>query len=321
MSPVTRKAPPVAEGVNFGDPDIYSGGNFDMPEGDYALEFDVRHHAYTKADGSSGQQMLGVMVTAHPLAGGEVMEHFLSLGKKALASFVPDPDTGKKLLPIPGAPAMSGPPGMTNFKLFLDSLYEAGLPKGTFTNDISVLDGIWVHTANVPEPEQRKQMGAATGEVAQESRNRGPNMTLVVTEIKDDGKPWDGTGGIPEATEAIAPVKAKVAVKAQVKAAAPPAKVPGKKAPAAPPVVEDGGDEEVLAAAVETIGKILEKNPNGLLRLGLRTQTFTQAKKDHGDDMAQAIIDGFFEAGDEALNTALGQHGYAVQGSKIVQAA
>jgi hypothetical protein len=96
-------------------------------------------------------------------------------------------------------------------------MYDCGLPEGIFTNDLSVLDGIHVHTQNILEPEDRKGFGSQTGEVAEERRS---GLVPVVTEIKEDGKPWEGTGGIPEAAATPAPVKAgpKAVVKPAVAA-------------------------------------------------------------------------------------------------------
>lgn len=308
MSPVTRKAAPIPEGVNFGDLGFYSAG-FLLPEGDYAIEHEVKVHAYTKGDGTRGQEMLGVMLTCHPLTGGEAHEQFLSMGKKAILSFAPDAETGKKLVGIPNAPTTSLA-GQTNWNLYLKSLYDSGLPPGTFTNDLSVLDGIWVHTQNVPEPESRKSLGAATGEVGQQQR--GPQFIPIVTEIKEDGKPWENSGGIPEAAE-----EAPAAPAPKAKAVAKPAvKMPAKKVAA--PVVEESGDEELMAFAVEHATTLLEKNPNGMLKLGFRTGLFGAMKK-ADDAMAQSAIDTFF-ADDDALNSVIGQLGYVVAGGKIAVA-
>lgn len=324
-APIHRPAP-VVEGVNFGDLGFYSAGGFNLPEGDYALFFDVRIHAYIKNDGSRGQENLGVMVTAYPLAGGEAQEAFLSLGGKAKLSFAPDAETGKKLLPIPGAPAGSLS-GLTNFNIFLQSLYDCGMPEGTFTNDIGAIDGLWAHTQNIPEPEQRKGFGRSKTAEVDQQQDSGPKMTLVVTEIKEDGKPWENTGGMPEGAGAPAPTpppaprvvarptvsaKPAVAAKAPVRA--------GAKAPPAPPAHTNGGsdDEALMQAALDATATVLGNNPNGLTRLLLRTQTFTQAKK-VDDETAQAVIDTFF-TDDASLNALISQHGYAVQGPKIVVA-
>ncbi len=161
---------------------------------------------------------------------------------------------------------------------------------------------------NIPEPEERKgfQNKAATGEAAQEERRAG--TVAVVSEILDEGKPWEGTGGIPEA----APAK-------------PAAKVNGKvqtiKKPAAPPPVEEAaGDEDIQTAAINGISTVLEKNPNGCPKLVLRTGTFKAVKDSAGDDMANAVLEAFF--GDDATLTALlGQVGYTISAGAIKPAA
>jgi len=338
--PPVKKAPAAAPAadtrVNFGDLASYGGGSFLLPEGDYAVYHDVRHHAYTKQDGTQGQQMLGVMLTCYPLAGGDPHEQFLSLGRKSIASFAPDADNpadngfgSKSLKPIPGAPAATLS-GMTNFNLYLKSLYDCGLPEGIFTNDVSVLDGIWVHTQNVPAPETRKNLGAQTGEAAQEQQNRGPDMICVVTEIKDDGKPWEGTGGMPEgAGEAPAAPAPKAAPKPAAKpatgaakpTAAAPKPAPAKAAKPAPAphagAAEDGAD--VLEAALAGATDVLAKFSKGTTRLMLRTQAFKHIKETYGDALASASVEQFF-SNDEGLEALVSQLGYTVSGQQVVPA-
>src|SRR5437016_3811459 len=141
-------------GVDFGSMGSYSGG-FTLPEGDYSIEFEVAMERLNdKQQGRSPR--LGVYLHATPLAGGDVFDQFLSMGGKAALSFAPDPNTGKGLVSIPGG-AGGGLNNSTNWYMFLKSLYDCGLPEGIFTNDFTVLDGINVHTQNVPEPEERKR--------------------------------------------------------------------------------------------------------------------------------------------------------------------
>jgi len=339
-APARRPAPPAPAGVNFGELEFYSGG-FLLPEGDYALYFDVRIHAYTKGDGSRGQEMLGAMVTAYPLAGGDPHEQFIGFGRKAIQSFAPDADAqswnqlgSTGIVPIPGGPSATLA-GMTNWNLFLKSLYDCGLPAGTFTNDVSVLDGMWVHTKNIPEPEERKGFGQQTGEV-QEERRAG--LVPVVTEIFDDGKPWEGTGGLPEgAGDAPAPKVAAPVPVARRAAPAPAARptpaarpavaarpTPARRAaPAAAPVEEEAqaGDADVREAAVAGLTSVLttKGNEKGMTLLKLRTQTFTSVKKVQGEDVAQAVVDQIFE--DPAqLGDVLGDVGYALNGANVAPA-
>lgn len=307
--PVRRPATPTptkAPGINFGDLDAYAGG-FTLPEGDYAMEHNVMMFTGTKADGTPvGPERLGVMVTAHPLGGGEAQQQFFSMGSNAHKSFQPDAETGKRVISVPGG-AGASPNNKTNWFLYLKSLYDCGLPKGIFTDDVSVIDGVWVHTSNIPEPEERKGFGQAkTGEAEQPERLN--KLIPVVSEIKDDGKPWEGTGGFDFApTPAAAPV-----VKPGPKGV-----VAGKKAAPAPVVQEAATDtEDVEAAAQNGISSVLEKNPNGLLKLPLRTSTFKAVSASSGEEMANAVLEAYFSS-DEALNGILGQLGYKVVGTSV----
>jgi len=311
----TAPAPAAVEGVNFGSMEMYVQGG-GMPEGDYALEFSVlMFQATTQAGVPRGPARLGVQVTAHSLTGSDEKprEQFYSMGRNADKSFAPDPDTGKGLVPIPGAPAGTLP-NSTNWALFLKSLYDSGLPQGVFTNDLSVLDGVWVHIANVPEPEDRKSFAPKTGEAATEER-MGSGMVAVVTEIKDDGKPWEGSGGVPEAgTPAPAAKVTKVAGKITPKVAPKPL---AKKA-AAPAPVEEAADEGAIeSAAINGATAVLEASPDGVTKLLMRTGTFKHVSTAEGADMAQAVIETYFGS-DEALNAVLGQLGYKVSGQKVV---
>lgn len=334
MAPVKRppaqQAPPAPTGVNFGDDAFYMGGGFNLPEGNYALMFDIRMHAFTKANGTKGEEYLGIMLTAWPLIeengelsyGEEPLPQFYSMGKKAKLSFAPDPATGKGLIAIPNAPAQNAP-RLTNWDIFRKSLYDAGLPSGIFTNDISVLDGIWVHTANVKPPEERKAFGAATGEAQAEDQRE--NLVSVVTEILDGGAPWDGGGGLPEgAAEAAAPAPppkpaARAAVRPAARAAAPtaakaparPVAVARKTAPAAP-AEEEGVDEEAVVEAANTaLSTVLGDNPKGLKKLMLRTSAFKEMADN--PDMAQAVMETHF-SDDAALEALLGPLGFKLSG-------
>lgn len=314
MSPVVRKpaAAPV-EGVNFGSLAQYTGG-FILPEGDYALSFNVvLNQTMDKNNQPKGDPRLGVMVDAYPLAGGEAQQQFFSMGSKAAQSYAPNPDTGKGVVALPGG-AGGALNNKTNWFLFLKSLYDCGLPEGIFVNDLTTIDGIHVHTQNIPEPEDRKGFGSQTGEVAEERRN---NLIPVVTEIKEDGKPWEGTGGLPEAPAAAAPVKAGPKAVAKPAIVKPAAKPVAKPAPVAE-VVEAAGDEDVLNGAINGISAVLgeEKNANGCTKLLLRTSTFKAVNAAAGGEMAQAVIDTFFGS-DEALNGVLNQLGYAVVGTNV----
>lgn len=333
MPPIRRTAvaaAPVAvvdSGVNFGDLGFYSGGNFTLPPGRYALELEVRMHAYTKQDGTKGQENLGVYVMAHPIdeAGGrtgETLDQFYSMGSKAKLSFMPNPETGKGVVPIPGGPASSMPPS-TNWGVLLKSFYDAGLPQGIFTNDLSVMDGVWVVTTNIPEPEERRTFGAKTGDQV-EPEKRQNNMISVISEILEEGRPWEGGGGIPAEEAAPAPAK-KTAVKAVVKpAAAAPAVAPktvARRAVAAPVVEEEAAEataDDVEQAAVMGTEAFIVSVPEGtaITKLALRMGTFKQVAAAAGDDMAQAVLDTYF-GDDKTLNELIKQHGYKVAGLQV----
>lgn len=308
MAPVKKAAvAEVVAGVNFGDDSLYVAGG-GLPEGDYILFFDIRNYQAMKQNGqAAGPARLGVMVTAHPLADphSEPKMQFYSMGGNADKSFAPDPETGKSLVAIPGAAGVTLPDS-TNWNIFRKSMYDCGLPVGIFTNSVEPLDGMHVHITNIPEPEERKGFGASkTGEVEQEQKRKG--TIGIVTEIKEDGKPWEGTGGLPEAKTA-AP-----------KAAGKPVAVAAKKAApvAVAAVTEDG--EDVKVAAINALGSLLEANPNGMAKLKMRTGVFSSVKASQGDDMAQAVTDAFF-SDDASLNMLLGELGYKLNGQMVVVA-
>jgi hypothetical protein len=260
----------------------------------------------TKQDGSNaGDAFLAVMLNCYPLAGGEPLEHAVSMGQKAKNAFVPSAD-GKGLAPVPGG--TGGLSDQSNWGIFLKSMYDCGLPQGTFTNSLTTLDGVHVHVQNIPEPEGRKEMRARnkTGEAGGELKEDRARFISVVTEIKDDGKPWEGTGGLPDA----AAPKPKVGPKGIVKGAA-------KAAPA--PVADAGGDDDIEQAALAGITSVLEQpaNANGMVKLKLRTGTFTAIKAAAGDDMAQAVQETYF-SDDKTLNGLLGQLGYVLKGLQVV---
>lgn len=349
MTPVTRRPaatvappPPAPAGVNFGDLDFYTGG-FTLPQGQYAVEWMVQMFSGFSERGKTLQPRLGVMGTFYPLDGGEAKQQFFSMGGGAEKSFAPDPETGKGLVPIPGAPASSAN-NLTNWALMLKSLYDTGLPKGIFTNDLTTIDGIWVQTENVPEPEERKSFGArsATGEAAlnpqAQQEVRQNQLTVMVTEILEGGKPWEGGGGFPEPGVPIGPAAeeaapAPVAPKAGPRGVARPAAVATPvAAPAArpaarpvaraavvaapPPTEEPITEDDVTTAAVNGIAEVLTKAPAGTSKLLLRTGTFSHVTKTLGAEMAQAVMDTVFE-NDGVLSSLLGSLGYGIVGTNV----
>lgn len=330
-------APPAAVGVNFFDDEFYAGGGFNLPEGNYALLFDVRNHAYTKKNGTLGIPNLGVFVTAYPLIEGadntidfgDPLEQFYSMGGKAKLSFAPNPDTGKGIVAIPGAPSTTLP-RLTNWDTLRKSLLDSGLPKGLISNDFTPLDGIWVHIQTVKAPEERKTFGVKTGEAEDEVRN---DTISVVSEILADGRPWEGTGGLPEdaAPAAPAPVAAPVRRTGPARAAAPAAPAPRAAAPrtaaaprgrvAAPPAdadVEQTDAEAVLDAALNAASAVLTRaeNAKGMKKILLRTEAFKAVGDD--PDMQQAVMESHFT--DETLPELLATLNYKIAGVQVVPA-
>lgn len=311
------KGKATQEGPNFLDLAFYVGGKI-LPKGKWAMEFNLMLHAGTRADGTSGVARLGAMATCYPIDDegnlkGEPQDHFFSFGSKAHESWAPHPETGKSLVPVPGGSG-AGATNKSNWVYFLKSLYDCGLPAGSVANDFSALDGIWIHTDNIPEPEERKGFKAATGEASSDGQAYN-NQMVVAVEILDGGKPWEGTGGIPEAKAAG---KGKPAVAGKVAGKIAPK---GKAAPEPEPEEEAGGDEDVKSAAEDAFSDILSKKEfeKGLKKIKLRTETFKIVKAKHDDDMAQKVVDEIL-SDDSALATVLEALGYTVKGTDIVPA-
>ena len=301
----TQKAKPPVEvaGVNFGDLSMYSGGG-GIPPGPFALEFTVRMFAATDKQGvSKFAERLGVMVKAHSLTdpdkrGDNAYSQFYSMGSDAHKSFQPNAETGKSLVAVPGGPATTLA-RLTNWDVLLKSFYDSGLPQGVFTNDISVLDGMHVTMAQIDEPEERKTFTTPGSEAGAE--RKGSGKISVVSEIHDDGKPWEGKGGIPDG-------KAPATKTAPAKTTGP--QVVNKPA-------ETGVDEaDILSAAISGASAVLEKNVKGVARLVLRTGTFKAVQDTIGEEMAQAVATTFFGS-DDALNRLLSQLGYVVSGAMV----
>ncbi len=288
--------------ANIGESSLYTGAAI-LPEGNYALEFLIQMHSGFSQTPSSRPSRLGVMVTAHALeTNDEPRQVFYSMGSNADKAFAPSPD-GSGVIAVPGGSGKLN--DSTNWEVFRKSLYDSGLPQGIFTNDIFVLNGIHVHLANQPEPESRKQIRSRTGEAAGEEQ-RGSGTIAVVTQILDDGKPWEGTGGLPGAEPATkAPAK--------VTPMKPGVRKPVAAAPAPAPAADA---DDVEAAAIAGATAVLEKNPNGVSKLLMRTGTFKAVTEQASGEMAQAVLETYF-GNDDNLNVVLGQLGYVVAGQMI----
>lgn len=317
MATLAKKAPAKAAGFDFGNLSAYSSGG-GLPEGDYAIvEVSVKMYSFTKQDGSkAGEERLGAMFTFRPLAGGEDVEQFYSMGSKAHLSWEPN-ESGKGINPVVGGPG-TAPNASTNWAAFVKSLFDSGLPVGVLSDDLGVLEGAWVHMQNVAEPEGRKGFRAASGEAAGQVEDK-PRTIAVVSEIKEDGRPWEDSGGVPEVgTAAEAPTtvaKSKVAVKTALKVAT-------KVAPAPVEAAEEEDEADIEVAAINGIAEVLGNNPNGCAKLILKTSTFkavTQAFGDDGPAMAQKVINKYFKD-DATLNTILEGLSFKVAGPLIKKA-
>jgi len=300
-------------GFNFGDLGAYSSGS-GIPEGDYVwTDLTIEMFQPTKLDGTKvGPAKLACKITMLPLGGGEAREQHYSLGTNAHQSWQPNPETGKSIVAVPGGPG-TPPNASTNWAVLIKSLFDSGLPQGILNDDLSVLEGIHVHMANVPEPEDRKGFASKTGEAGE---TQGPKTVAVVTEIKDDGKPWEGTGGVPEAAAAPAPTQRGTGKTAAPVAATRPAALRTVPAPAPAAPADD-----VETTAISGISSVLEdpKHSKGVGKLILRTSTFKSVSTSHGQEMAQKVINEYFNS-DDNLNGILNLLGYKISGAQVVPA-
>lgn len=339
MPPVPARRPaavvaaPVAKNyVSFGSLDFYSGSR-QIPEGDYAVEFNWQNFQPKKQDGTpAGASRLVVMASHYNLLGGAPIEFPLGVGEKTHESFQPDPDNPKCLLAVPGGPGQSISK-MSNWAIYLNSLYfpvsepEAGMPQGILDNDFSVIDGIHLHVKMEPEPEMRKNMPkSATAELQGEER-KGNGLVPMVMQILEGGRPWEGGGGFPEegvpaAAPVAAPVRRAPAAPARPVAAAPAkpaAKAPARPAAAAPaPVAASGVDENLLASATMAAADVLAANPTGLERAAFRMELFKILQKGAGGPAeANAIVKPLF-ASDAALNQLTQPLGFTADSGNIL---
>lgn len=294
----------------LGDLGAYTSG-FTLPEGDYVwTNLDAIMH-----EGFGDKKMparLGAMIDMVPITDPTAKPHqqFYSFGSNAHLSWMPNPDTGKGIIPVAGGPG-AGLNASTNWALLVKSLEDSGMPKGIFQDDLGALEGIWVHMMNVPEPAERAGFASRTGE-AEEKRKS--NQIAIVSEIKDDGKPWEGTGGMPDIKATGKPIGAKNGVAKPGPKLAP---KPAAAKPAPEPVEEEAGeDESVLTAAINGVSAVLEKSPAGCPKLTLKTGTFKAVTASEGPDMAQAV--GEMLNTDEGLDAVLGRVSYKLMGTKVV---
>lgn len=320
---ITPAAPTSGGSVNFGSDGFFTGGGLGLPEGYYAVTWNVEMYQPTKQDGTPSKTpaFLSVTGTFYPLDPatgaliGEPTEHPFGCGSGAHESFLPSED-GKGFVGVPNGKS-SGIWNLSNFAILFDSLKNAGLPPGLVSSSFEPIDGIWVHTKNIPEPEEKKafaqraraKTGAAGMMAGAQEEDRGPRTVVVVDEILENGRPWDGTGGIPEEQPAAA--SAKKGAVAPKKAVAP----VGRKATPAPAPAE--ADEETVSnAAIEAISEVLSAKPNGLSTAALKVEAFSAAKKSSGDDVAQAVMETYLQD-NATLGAVLEQVGYKIAGLMV----
>jgi hypothetical protein len=304
----TPAASPAGALVDIGNLEMYSSGQF-IPDGDYILSsLDVQ--MYAGKTPSARASRLGVMVTFLPLDSpteDHKLTQFYSMGSKADQSFAPNPETGKSIITIPGAPA-TNLNDKTNWYLFYKSLRDSGLPAGVLVNDVSVVEGAWVHITNIEEPADRGSFASGTAEVQQAPRT--PGKVPIVTEIKEGGAPWEGGGGTPAVKTTAKPITTRAVPKPNG-APAPPAPAPASAI-----------DDDLRVAAINGISDVLTKKPNGCPRLALRTDTFKAVKSKLGEEVATSVVNNFFEAGHEDdLSSVLGEIGYTVINGQVKPAA
>lgn len=289
-------------GFNFGNLSGYSAGG-GLPEGDYCLNnVHIKMNQSIDAQGvKRGEARLSVMITFIPLTGdGDELEKAYSLGSKAHLSWVPRAD-GKGIEPVVGGPG-TPPNNGTNWALFVKSLLDSGMPEDVLKDDVSALSGTWVHMQNVPEPEERKGFAqAATGEAGLDSR---PKTVAIVSEIKENGKPWEGSGGVPEGKAASKPNGTLAATPKSSSTT-----TPAKSSPSTT-------NEDATEAAQAAITEVLEKKPEGMNKLMLKTSTFKVVNENFGQEMAQKVTNEVF-GNEKALGAVLGAIGYRLDGANV----
>jgi len=313
-APAPMGGAPGLEGPNFMELSFYSSG-FITPQGNYVIT-DATVQMFKGEKQREDERKLGVVVTLVPLNDPRqenAKQQFYAMGTDAHKSFMPNPAHGKGIVPIPGAPAATLA-GLTNWNIFLKSLYECGLPIGYVTNRVDPIEGTWVYIQHIDEPEERKGFQSKTAEVS--TVQRVDKKIAVVGQILEGGKPWEGGGGWPAQPVIIDGAPPAPAVH---HVAAPAPKVNGAPPPPPAPVGLDGAD--IRAAASNGIADILgisaAKGVNTLARLQLRNDTFNHLTSKSGEAVASAVIAQIFDA-PGVLETVLGDLGYKVAGAFVM---
>lgn len=308
-TPPLRRAANVQTYVPFLRLETYSTGG-GIPDGDYLwVDLSVLMHTPTKKDGTVvGAPRLAVRVTMDPPNGAQTVEErreqTYSMGTKAHLTYQPDPETAKRIIPIPGAPAASIYEG-SNFNLLLKSLYDSGMPQDYAMDDLRSLEGILVHITSIDEPVERAGFRTQNQTEVQDAPKKPSKIPVVSQVIK---APWLGNmaaaapvpltkPAVPHAVTPISNVAASVVP------------VNGTPAPAAgQPIL----DEE--SAAVQAIMEILDASPgNKTSKLNLQTGAFRILKSHPGK---QSIMNTYF-ANNDNLAALLSQLGYGINAGAI----
>lgn len=303
---------------DFGSLENYSATGGGLPPSKYAMFFEfVMRTPQDKQGNAKGATHLSAKALCYDLVkpGDEPREQFWGMGKKAHESWLPDPEDPKRLVAVEGGPG-GGLDNRTNWYIFLKSMYDAGLPNGTLADEvgptIAALDGVWVLTGEVPEPAERQGMssGAASGEVAGAPRQLG--KIAVVVDFVDEGKPWEGGGGMPKVGKAAA-AKATTGKPVAKKKAD-----PEPEEEAEPETETDGID--LASVAESALSEVLGKNENGMSRLKLKIESLKVANKKFGEEAGTNFVDAYFPANDpkfKLLSGVLGELDFQLVGSDV----
>lgn len=309
MAPVPGKKKTPVAGVPFLDMSTYveGGQSFDIPEGDYAIQWRVDNERY-----ADGTVPVGSRLTCYPLRGGDPVVKFITFGKGMEDSWMPgddgltvvetpqdDPDFVRKAFSKKG-----------NWAILLKSLYDCAPDVPNLSDSFEPVDGLWATIQNIPEPAERASFGQSTAEAAE--KKKFLNKIPVITAIVEGGKPWEGGGGFDFLETKATPKKKPAFAPAGVKPKVKPAPEPEPEEVTEPE--DDNEVEDASTVASAAVAAVLAKNKNGLSSALLQTQVFPAVKKDHGAEMAQAVM-GILKG--DSYEAILGAHGYKLAGTQI----
>lgn len=302
---------------------FYSGG-FLVPQGYYVIT-DMTVMLYRGHKGDQ-PEVLGCMVSFVPLTDPKEenkKSQFYGFGSQAHKSFMPNPQHGKGIVPIPGAPA-TGFNESTNWNIFRKSFFDCNLPQGIVTDRVDPLEGTWVYLQHIPEPEERKSFNTnSTAEVQQTAR--ADKKIAVIGQILDGGKPWEGTGGWPAGPvnvgngHAPAPVAASTLVRPATAPLMPPTPQFTPPPPPAPPAGMDTVDIQTHAmnAIADTLEKLAIAGQVAPQRLAVRNDVFNLVATKSGEQTATAVLTQVIDI-PQNFETILGSLGYKTQGPLVV---